>query len=161
MPDTVDVPERKNAAPTRRERGRLKGQMKDLLLLLPNLLKLLVRLMRDPRVARADKAILAGTIIYVVAPIDFIPDMIPFIGQIDDSYLVAIALLRLINRTDGNLVAQHWDGEMDVKRLIGTVIEVSASFLPAPIRNALTARIEIRDPRRLRAVPAAAEAKKK
>ena len=160
MPDTVDVTESKNAAPTRKERGRRKVQMKDFLLLLPNFLKLLVRLMREPRVSRADKAILAATIIYVVAPIDFIPDMIPFIGQVDDTYLVAIALLRLINRTDANLVAKHWDGGMDIKRLVSSIIEVSASFLPAPIRNALTARIEIRDPRRLRAVPAGQEAKK-
>lgn len=40
------------------KRGALRRRMKDLLMLLPNLLKLLVRLVRDPRVSRADKVIL-------------------------------------------------------------------------------------------------------
>jgi uncharacterized membrane protein YkvA (DUF1232 family) len=136
-------------------RGALRKRMKDILMLLPNLLKLLLRLVRDPRVSRADKVILGGTILYVIAPLDFIPDMIPFIGQVDDTYLVAISLLRLMSRTDASIVMQHWDGEMDVKRLVDSVIEVATVFLPKPIRHALTARIEVNEPRSLRKVRAA------
>lgn len=138
--------------PSRRERGTLRKRMKDLLLLLPNLLKLLVRLVRDPRVSRADKVILGGTILYVIAPLDFIPDMIPFIGQIDDTYLVAVSLLRLLNRTDAKIVAEHWTGGIDVKRLVDSIIEVTTVFLPKPIRYALTARIDVNEPRSLRRV---------
>jgi uncharacterized membrane protein YkvA (DUF1232 family) len=131
--------------------------MKDLLLFLPNLLKLLVRLVRDPRVSRADKVILGGTILYVIAPLDFIPDMIPFIGQIDDSYLVAISLIRLLNRTDPSVVLGHWDGEINVKRLLDTIVEVATVFLPKSVRYALTAKIDVNEPRSLRAVRGAKE----
>ena len=137
---------------SRGERSALRRTMKDLLLLLPNLVRLLLGLMRDARVSRADKVILAGTVLYVVTPLDFIPDMIPFVGQIDDTYLVAVALVRMLNRADGKVVADHWRGEMDLKRLVDSIIEVSTVFLPKAVRYALTARIDVNAPRSLRAV---------
>ncbi|MBI4482708.1 MAG: DUF1232 domain-containing protein, partial [Acidobacteria bacterium] len=88
--------------------------MKRLLLLLPNLLKLLYRLLKDPRVSREDKIILGATVAYVVTPLDFVPDFIPFFGQVDDAYLVALALLRLLNRTDEAILREHWDGPEDL-----------------------------------------------
>lgn len=136
----------------RRQKGKLRRAMKDLLLLLPNLFKLLLRLVKDVRVSRTDKIILGGTILYVITPLDFIPDMIPFIGQIDDSYLVAISLLRLLNRADDQIVAQHWDGEMNIKKLLNSIVDVATFFLPKSVRNALTAKIEVREPRQLRAI---------
>ena len=147
-------------APPRKERGRLKKRMKDLLLLLPNLLALMVRLVRDPRVSRADKVILGGTILYVIAPLDFIPDMIPFIGQVDDTYLVAVSLLRLLSRADARVVADHWKNEIDVKQLLDSIVEVSSMFLPKAIRFALTAKIDVNEPRSLRMVRGAKDAKK-
>src|ERR1044072_71539 len=86
------------------ERREKKAKMRELLLFIPNLMKMLDALLRDPRVSQADKAIVAGVIIYVIVPIDVIPDFIPFIGQVDDAYLVAISLLRLLNRTDRNVI---------------------------------------------------------
>lgn len=147
-----------DVTPSRKERGKLRRRMKDLLLLLPNLLRLLVRLVRDPRVSRADKVILGGTILYVIAPLDFIPDMIPFIGQIDDSYLVAISLLRLLTRADAKIVAEHWTGGIDLKHLVDTIVELSSTFLPKPIRYALTAKIDVNEPRSLRKVRSAGAA---
>jgi uncharacterized membrane protein YkvA (DUF1232 family) len=144
---------------SRRERGRLRRRMKDLLLLLPNLVKLVARLVRDPRVSRTDKIILGSTILYVITPLDFLPDMIPFLGQVDDTYLVAISLLRILNRADAQVVADHWRGEIDVKRLVTTIVETATFFLPKPIRAALTARMEIREPRALRVVGGAGEKK--
>lgn len=136
----------------RASKGRLRRTMKDLLLLLPNLLKLLVRLVRDPRVSRADKFILGGTILYVIVPVDFIPDLIPFVGQVDDTYLVALALIRLVNRADPGVVERHWDGGVDLKGVLSSIVDVAVHFLPKPIRMALVERIEIREPRSLRMI---------
>src|SRR5215471_13454487 len=90
-----------------RQRREMKSRMKELLLFIPNLLWLLFGLLRDERVSRADKAILAGTILYVISPLDIIPDFIPFIGQVDDAYLIGIALIRLMNRTDVEVYREH------------------------------------------------------
>lgn len=152
MPKTLANPNDDIQEPRRESRGRLRRAMKELIMLLPNLLKLLVRLVRDPRVSRADKFILGGTILYVISPVDFIPDIIPFVGQVDDTYLVALSLLRLINRAEPGMVERHWDGSMNLKGIVTSIIDVAVHFLPKPIRMALVERIEIREPRNLRMV---------
>jgi uncharacterized membrane protein YkvA (DUF1232 family) len=137
---------------TRSERRGLKAKMKELLLVLPRMLKLLVRMIGDPRVSRTDKIILGGTILYVFVPLDFIPDMLPFIGQVDDSYLAAISILRMLNRANADVVSEHWDGDIDIKKLATSVTNVATFFLPATIKNLLTARVEIKEPKALRVV---------
>lgn len=124
------------------KRSRMKLMMRDALLFIPNLIKLLLSLLRDGRVSSADKAILAGTILYVISPIDILPDVIPFIGQIDDSYLVAIALLRLLNRADRVVVEEYWNGERDIKELVASIARIAEYFLPKRMKNALRGRIE-------------------
>ena len=136
MSDIVEYP--------KPERKQIRSRMRSLITFLPNLLKLLYRLLVDARVSRTDKAILAGTILYVISPIDFIPDFIPFIGQVDDMYLIAIALLRLLNRVPEDVVRDHWDGEGDIKSLVTTVSHVAQYFLPRRLRNVLAEKLEPR-----------------
>jgi uncharacterized membrane protein YkvA (DUF1232 family) len=124
------------------EKSEKKKKLRELLLFIPKLLKLLYDLLKDPRISQADKAILAGVIIYVIVPIDVIPDFIPFVGMIDDSYLVAIALLRLLNRADRQVVLDHWDGNIDIKQLVESIANITTYFLPERIRNVLHGRIE-------------------
>jgi len=124
------------------ERRKMKKKMWELLLFIPNLLGLLIGLLRDERVSQADKAILAGVIMYVIVPVDIIPDFIPFIGQVDDSYLLAISILRLLNRADRRVVLDHWRGARDVKEIVGSIVKISEFFLPGPIKNVLRGRIE-------------------
>lgn len=125
-----------------KERRTMKKRMKELLLFIPNLLRLLFSLLRDSRVSSADKAIVAGTILYVISPIDIIPDFVPFIGLVDDAYLISIALLRLMNRADRSVVMEHWQGKHDVKELITNISKVASYFLPDRIKNVLHGRIE-------------------
>ena len=77
---------------------------------LPNMVVLLGRLVRDSRVPAVEKALFFAAIVYVISPLDFIPDVFPFIGQVDDLYVVALVLLRLISKTDESVVRQHWTG---------------------------------------------------
>jgi uncharacterized membrane protein YkvA (DUF1232 family) len=125
-----------------KERRKLKETMRELLLFIPNLVRLLVDLLRDPRVSQADKAILAGIKMYVIVPLDVIPDFIPFIGQVDDSYLLAISILRLLNRTESRVVMEHWRGEQNIKALVDNIASVAEYFLPRRMKNALRGRIE-------------------
>jgi len=117
-------------------------KMRELLLFIPNLVGLMIGLLRDDRVSQADKAILAGIIMYVVVPIDIIPDFIPFIGQVDDSYLLAISILRLLNRAERRVVLDHWKGKYDIKQLADSIAHIAEFFLPKPVKNVLRGRIE-------------------
>ena len=118
-------------------------RLKNLLLFIPNMLYMSGRLLADPRVPVTEKALLGGAIIYAVIPLDLIPDMIPFVGQIDDAYLIALTLLRLMERTDPRVVREHWRGGGDVVELIGSAAVLCAKFLPQRIRRVLTSRVEV------------------
>jgi uncharacterized membrane protein YkvA (DUF1232 family) len=116
--------------------------MTNLLLVIPNLLLLSARLMVDPRVPAKERLLVAGAILYAFVPLDFIPDMLPFVGQIDDAYLVAITLLRLMTVTDPRVVREHWRGGGDVVELVGSTALIASKLLPKKIRRVLTAQLE-------------------
>ena len=120
----------------------LRSRMKNLLLVIPNLLLLCTRLMVDSRVPAKERLLVAGAIVYALVPLDFIPDMLPFVGQVDDAYLVAISLLRLMSETDPRIVREHWRGGGDVVELVGATALIAARLLPKKIRRVLTSRVE-------------------
>src|SRR6266496_2087017 len=70
--------------------------LKEAILLIPRLLLLLYRLLRDPRVSRADKILAGAVLAYVANPLDLIPDFVPLAGQVDDLFAVSLVLMRLI-----------------------------------------------------------------
>ena len=123
---------------------KLRSRMKNLLLFLPNLLLLCARLMIDPRVPATERVLVAGAILYVLIPFDFIPDMLPFIGQVDDAYLISITLLRLMTVTDPRVVREHWRGGGDVVELVGSMALIAKKFLPKKLRRVLTAHVEMK-----------------
>ena len=127
----------------RREKSELKGRMRSFLMFLPNMVMLLGRLLKDARVPTAEKALFVAAIVYVISPLDFIPDVFPFIGQVDDLYVVALVLLRLVNRTDESVVREHWSGGGDVVSLADSIANIAPKFLPKRISRVLTSRVEL------------------
>jgi uncharacterized membrane protein YkvA (DUF1232 family) len=125
---------------------KLRRRMKNLLLFIPNLLLLCARLMVDPRVPTTERVLVAGAILYALIPFDIIPDMLPFVGQIDDSYLISMTLLRLMTVTDPRVVREHWRGGGDVVELVGAMALVAGKLLPKKIKRVLTAQVEVKNP---------------
>lgn len=122
--------------------SELKSRLTNLILVIPNLLLLCTRLMTDGRVQAKERLLVAGAIVYAFVPLDFIPDMLPFVGQVDDVYLIALTLLRLMTVTDPRIVREHWRGGGDVVELIGASALLAARLLPAKIRRVLTSQVE-------------------
>ena len=133
----------KIAKPNRREKTELKSRMSNFLMFLPNMFKLLGKLITDARVPMAEKALFAAAIVYVIVPLDFIPDIFPFIGQVDDIYLVALTLLRLINKTDEGILRQHWQGGGDIVKLADSIASIAPSILPKRVTRILTSKVEL------------------
>lgn len=106
---------------------------------LPQYLRLLLGLARDPRVALVDKLLVAGAIAYIVMPLDLIPDSIPFLGEVDDVYLLVLALQRLIANAGRAVLLDHWGGApSDLADLnLRQVLTAAAFFLPKRIRRRL------------------------
>jgi uncharacterized membrane protein YkvA (DUF1232 family) len=111
--------------------------LKEYALLAPRLIKLLVRLMRDPRVQPRSKALILVTAGYLASPIDVIPDMVPGVGQLDDIIIVAFALDHLLNRIPEELVQEHWDGDEDILEVVRHVVEIGAGLVPTWIKRFL------------------------
>ena len=128
---------------SKKQKLESKGRMKNLLMFLPNMVKLLGRLLTDGRVPMVDKALFAAAIVYVIVPLDFIPDVFPFIGQVDDLYLVALTLLRLINRTDEAVVRENWSGGGDIVGLANSVASIAPMLLPKRVARVLSAQVEL------------------
>lgn len=123
-------------------RLKLKQRMKNLLMFLPNLVALCGRLITDPRVPGTEKALFAGAVIYALMPLDLIPDLIPFAGRIDDTYLIALTLLRLIGKTDARVVRENWRGGGDIIQLAEAVAGLAPRFLPKRVLRVLSARVK-------------------
>jgi len=95
---------------------------RDLLLLLPDLTILLLRLLRDTRVPIVQKGIAIAGVAYVVSPIDLVPALFfgP-VGLLDDLFVVAACLSRLLNHVHPDVVRGHWSGHGDALEAIQNV----------------------------------------
>jgi uncharacterized membrane protein YkvA (DUF1232 family) len=65
------------------------------------------RLMGDERVPLWQKAIPVATLAYIISPIDILPDVIPFVGQIDDIGLLLASMRFLESIAPEAAVKQH------------------------------------------------------
>lgn len=83
---------------------------RELAALVPNLVRLFRALMRDPRVPRRSKVLLAGAALWLASPIDLIPEFIPVLGPLDDAVVAALALRHVIQTAGREVVAEHWSG---------------------------------------------------
>jgi len=111
--------------------------VKDAVLMLPNLVKLVGRLLKDPRVPRRSKVALGLAAVYVASPIDLVPEVIPVIGWADDIIFVLLAIDSLIERAGPEIVEEHWDGPGDILSLIREVLGAMRSLVPNKLSRAL------------------------
>jgi uncharacterized membrane protein YkvA (DUF1232 family) len=74
-----------------------------------DVVKLLGRVARDPRVPARAKLFAGAAAVYAVSPLDLIPD-VPVIGQLDDLWVVTRALRYLVQAAGAELVREMWDG---------------------------------------------------
>jgi uncharacterized membrane protein YkvA (DUF1232 family) len=91
---------------------------------IPDCIVLVSRLMKDERVPRRHKLLLAALVGYLALPFDLIPDFIPVAGQLDDILVVAFVLRRFLRSGGDQLVREHWPGPEQsltlVLRIAGT-----------------------------------------
>src|SRR5436190_5181153 len=122
-------------------KNTLNSRMKNLLMFLPNMVVLSAKLMVDSRVPATERALFAAAVIYAIIPFDFIPDMIPFIGQVDDLFLIALTLLRLIDYTDDTVVREHWRGGGDIVALAESAATVAPLLMPRRVSRVLLSKV--------------------
>lgn len=78
--------------------------------LVPDLVRLVRGLLRDSTTPRSVKLVLGGLLVYLLNPIDLIPDFLPVVGPLDDIILAAIALRWAGRRIGEAGLRDHWVG---------------------------------------------------
>lgn len=86
------------------------ASFRDLLRLAPDVVRLLTRLARDRTVSIGVRIWLGALLVYLLLPIDLIPDFIPVLGYADDAIVVAIALRFATRRAGPEAIQRHWPG---------------------------------------------------
>ena len=71
--------------------------------------RLALRLLRDSRVPMAAKFIFGATVLYLVSPLDVVPDWLPVIGQADDLMVLLAGLNLFLRSCPRWLVYEHED----------------------------------------------------
>lgn len=106
---------------------------------LPSYLRLLGGLLTDRRVSGVDKLLVAGAMAYIIMPVDMIPDFIPFLGEVDDVFVLVMALQRLVANAGRPVLLAHWKGSLeDLADLnLKEALAAAAFFLPRGIRRRL------------------------
>ncbi|WP_331712773.1 YkvA family protein [Arthrobacter sp. U41] len=92
--------------------------MKDALRLLPDLLRLLRRLLADKTLGAGVRIRLALLLAYLLSPVDLVPDFVPVIGYADDVIIVALVLRAVIARAGEEALSRNWPGTPDGLRLV-------------------------------------------
>jgi uncharacterized membrane protein YkvA (DUF1232 family) len=99
-------------------------------LLVPNTLKLITRLVRDPRVSIRRKVPVGAAVVYAVSPMDIGPKSTFGFGFIDDAVIVSLALNALLVNTDAEIISEHWDGSIDALDLAMSLLRWGAALVP-------------------------------
>jgi len=84
---------------------------KELALLVPNLILLFKDLLRDPAVPRGPKVALGIGVVWLISPIDLLPEFLPVLGPLDDAVVAALVLRYLVKRAGVDVVRSHWRGD--------------------------------------------------
>lgn len=87
------------------------GAAKDLATVLPACATAARRLARDPRVPRRAKLAVGFAGLWVLSPIDLIPEFLPVIGPLDDVVVVALALRYAARRVPRDVLFEAWPAE--------------------------------------------------
>ena len=96
------------------------GSLKELASVLPDCVTMVRRLRRDPRVPRRAKVAVAIAGLWVLSPIDLIPEFLPVIGPLDDVVVVALALRYAARQVPPAVLFEAWPGRPSVMtRLLG------------------------------------------
>lgn len=114
--------------------------LKEYVLLVPRLARLLWKLSRDPRVPARTKATLFVVAGYLLSPVDVIPDFVPGLGHVDDLVILAFALDQILNRVPNEIVLEHWDGDEDVLEVVRQILDISTAYMPGWLKKRFASR---------------------
>jgi uncharacterized membrane protein YkvA (DUF1232 family) len=105
-----------------------------LLRALPDIVRTIGRLALDPVLPKAAKIALGAAVLYLVSPIDLIPDFIPGLGFVDDVFVAAILVDGMLNYVNRGLVLKYWPGSPESLERVARAARVLAAWVPRRLK---------------------------
>jgi uncharacterized membrane protein YkvA (DUF1232 family) len=87
------------------------GRAREMAAFLPNCVTLARRLRRDARVPRRARLALGAAALWVLSPVDLVPEFLPVIGPLDDVVVVALALRYAARQVPWAVLEEAWPGD--------------------------------------------------
>lgn len=109
--------------------------MRALLRALPAIIRTIRGLATDPVLPKATKIALAAAILYLLSPIDLVPDFIPVVGYLDDLIVSAILVDGILSFVDRGVVLKYWPGSPELLERIARSARVLAAWVPQRIKS--------------------------
>ena len=98
------------------------GEKKEIILLAPELFKLMTNLLKDERTPPEAQSLINGAIAYFVAPYDGLPEEVHGpLGFMDDIFVCLYVLKKLMNFVDWELLIENWEGVESIRTVVDNV----------------------------------------
>lgn len=110
---------------------KCKEKYKEYIFILPDIISLIYRLLKDKRVPIKTKIIMSTAIGYVTMPTGLIPNNIPFIGIIDDIGVIFFALDKILQDVSLQIIVENWQGKNDLLLVLKKGVEYLMNFTKA------------------------------
>lgn len=106
-------------------------KVSDYILVVPDIVALIYRLLKDSRVKTKTKLSIAASLSYILFPSDLIPDKVPFIGKIDDIAIVFFALNRIATDVPMQVILENWSGKNELVYVLKNGLNYLVNFTGA------------------------------
>src|SRR3972149_2365647 len=114
--------------------------VKETLLAVPRVARLIPKLAADERVPLRTKLALGGLAVYLASPWDIIPDFIPVLGQLDDGVAILLFIDGVLNQVDDAILLEHWTGAPETLRRLQWLARQTARWGPARVEGVVFRR---------------------
>jgi uncharacterized membrane protein YkvA (DUF1232 family) len=111
--------------------------VKTFLRALPAVARTAARLVRDPVLPPRLKVMIAAAIVYLLSPIDLIPDLVPFVGYVDDVLVGAVVVDGILSHLDRALVLRYWPGSPASLDAVARTASMLSAWVPRRLRRRL------------------------
>jgi uncharacterized membrane protein YkvA (DUF1232 family) len=95
---------------------------RELVGIIPDVLRLLRSLITDRRAPLDVRVVLVGLLLWIISPIDLIPEFIPVLGPLDDVVVAVVSMRYVRGRMGSDELRRRWVGTPDGFALLTRVI---------------------------------------
>src|SRR3990172_11010763 len=89
----------------------------------------------DERIPMQNRVVLGGLLLYLLTPIDLIPDFIHILGWLDDVLVTLLVLDYVFNSGDTKYILEHYPGSSESFERVKSYVERLAWLVPGRIKR--------------------------